>query len=115
MTTDRNDVRLYAWLRQAFLTGLVSSFVLTIIGFIWISLQGAPVRDGIAFGGVLSSLLHGEPAALVSLGILALLLTPIIAVIICAVYFIIRRELTYAAMALVILCILSLGVVLGAT
>ncbi|MEW5873524.1 MAG: DUF1634 domain-containing protein [Chloroflexota bacterium] len=106
-----SDSRLYAWVRVAFWAGLVVSLGLIVAGFIWLGV-GDGLPAGMTFGRV-PSLAAGDPAMLVTLGVLVLLATPAVVVLLAAVHFVAARETAYVVVSLAIVAMLALSVVLG--
>lgn len=64
---------------------------------------------------VLTGVIHGDPTALISLGLILLTLTPVTRVAAAAVAFAWERDYPLAAASFLVLVILSIGLALGAT
>ncbi len=65
--------------------------------------------------GLLAGLQGGDPSALVSLGLLVLIATPVARVATTVVYFLFRRDRLYLAITSFVLLVLIAGFLLGAT
>lgn len=67
-----------------------------------------------AIGGVISGALAGQPYALILLGLLLLIATPVVRVVISIFAFLLERDHTYVAITLFVLAVLLLSFFLGA-
>ncbi|MGZ3713851.1 MAG: DUF1634 domain-containing protein [Ktedonobacterales bacterium] len=65
------------------------------------------------FASVWQGVLHGEPLAIISLGLLVLLATPVLRVIVSIVAFLLEGDWLYAAITTVVLLILVVSFFLG--
>jgi uncharacterized membrane protein len=107
--------------------GGVASAVLIVIGVLMLApsraaertvldrlfTNGQPHIVRITPGSVLAEALHGRPAAIISLGVLLLILTPVARVIAGALYHLAHHDRTYALISLSVLGLLGAGFVLG--
>ena len=110
---ESSDRKLYSWVRWALWAGLIGSFVLFVTGFAWLGFSDGPTDGAVTFGDILPSLKAGDLAALVSLGILTLLLTPVAALALSTLAFSLRKEPLYVGISLAVIAILTLGILLG--
>jgi|SRR5580704_4909472 uncharacterized membrane protein len=97
------------------LTGLVISGALLILGAT-LSLASREVRPGQRPPGVrtiASQAMQGNGSAILYLGILILMLTPILRVLVLAIGWLLEKEWRFAAIALCVLALLATSVVLG--
>lgn len=62
-----------------------------------------------SYGMIVRGVLRGEPVAVIDLGVLLLILTPVLRVALSAVFFAIRRDRLYAAVSTVVLILLLVG------
>ena len=67
-----------------------------------------------SLGGVLAGLAHGDPLAILSLGLLVLLLTPVARVLVSILAFARERDWLYVAITALVLLILVVSFLLGA-
>ena len=72
----------------------------------------APYRG---FGAILQGVAHGEPLAIITLGIVLLIATPISRVLLTLVNFLVERDHTYTALTGVVLLILLYSLLAGFT
>ncbi|MDO8472913.1 MAG: DUF1634 domain-containing protein, partial [Dehalococcoidia bacterium] len=99
------DARLSSHLRTTLWSGLAASLACIVAGVIWTALAGG--RQGVMpLGDVFPSLRTGRPEALVALGILLLLLTPLATVVVALTEFLRARERLWAGIALIVLAVL---------
>ncbi len=97
------------------LTGLAFSGTLLILGAT-LSLASHDVRSeqrppGV--GTIASQAMQGNGSAILDLGILILMLTPILRVLVLAIGWLLAKEWRFAAIALCVLALLATSVVLG--
>ncbi len=64
---------------------------------------------------LLSRIRNGDPTAIISVGLLVLILTPVLRVASTVVYFFLRRDRTYLAVTTFVLLVLIIGFLLGST
>jgi uncharacterized membrane protein len=61
------------------------------------------------FGGIVQGALKGQPVAVIDVGVLLLIFTPVLRVALSAVFFAVRRDRLYAIVSTVVLALLLLG------
>jgi uncharacterized membrane protein len=77
---------------------------------------GGPAGQGTIYhsvSGVLGGVLAGDPLAIIALGLLVLLLTPVLRVVVSIVTFALERDWLYTGITLLVFCILLLSFLLG--
>ncbi|MGQ9683673.1 MAG: DUF1634 domain-containing protein [Anaerolineae bacterium] len=113
--------------------GVLVSVVLVVLGMVSLGLRGntgygatadvqtllSPPADRApswptTLGGVLSGAVQLRPYALILLGLLVLIMTPILRVAVSAVLFLIEHDLLYVAITVFVLAVLVLSFFLGA-
>ncbi len=108
------DNRLYKWLYLTFRIGIVCSLCLVSLGFILAVITGAKFTDRVVPP---SQFFHRisefDPPAIITLGILILVLTPFSGVILAMVTFWIAKDKLYLGISLAVLCVLLLSLVLA--
>jgi len=72
----------------------------------------APISRSIA--DVINGLRSGEPEAIISLGLLVLIATPIVRVAVSVVLFVLQKDYRYVAITLFVLVVLLMALMLGA-
>ena len=98
--------------------GVIVSAAVILLGVLWFYLQMAFTGHAAlgyphTFGGIIRRLFHGEPLAMVALGLLILLLTPILRVAISIVVFALEHDWRYTIITALVLVILLISLVLG--
>ena len=98
--------------------GVIASAAVILLGVLWFYLQMAITGHAAlgyphTFGGIIRRLFHGEPLALVALGLLILLLTPILRVAISIVVFALEHDWRYTVITVLVLIILLVSLLLG--
>ena len=105
-------------------TGVIAAAVVTAVGGIMLLLQhGATVADYREFHGepasltslsnVLGGAAHFEALAIVQLGLIILIATPIARVALTLIAFIFQRDRLYTAITAIVLAVLAFGLLLG--
>lgn len=109
------DQQLERWVHRALLAGIVLSGSLLAIGLTVNLASGARGVPGppSALPALLGSAIRGDGVALIDLGLLALIGTPVVRVMVLAVGWLLRRDFRLAAVAGAVLVLLGLGMALG--
>ncbi|HKW22197.1 MAG TPA: DUF1634 domain-containing protein [Ktedonobacterales bacterium] len=98
--------------------GVVISAAIILLGVVWFYLQMAIAGHATLIYPhtvveVAQQLARGDPLALVALGLLILLLTPILRVAISIIIFALERDWLYTVITLIVLLILLVSLLLG--
>jgi len=108
------DNRLYKWLYLAFRIGIACCLCLVSLGFILAIITGAEFTDRVVppsqFFQRISEM---DPLAIITLGILVLVLTPFSGVILAVVTFLMAKDKLYLGISMAVLCVLLLSLVLA--
>ncbi len=108
------DNRLHKWLYLTFRIGAVCSLCFVSLGFILAIITKAEFTDRVVppsqFFQRISEL---DPLAIITLGILILVLTPFSGVILAMVTFLIAKDKLYLGISIAVLCVLLLSLVLA--
>jgi len=108
------DNRLHKWLYLTFRIGTVCSLCFVSLGFILAIITKAEFTDRVVppsqFFQRISEL---DPLAIITLGILILVLTPFSGVILATVTFLIAKDRLYLGVSVTVLCVLLLSLVLA--
>ncbi len=98
---------------------LLASAIVVVGGVVYLRRHGADVPSYRNFtsepgslrqpGQLLHALVHGDSAAIIQLGILFLIATPVARVVFAAVAFAVQRDRLYTAISVLVLVILALG------
>ncbi len=108
------DNRLHKWLYLTFRIGTVCSLCFVSLGFILAIITKAEFTDRVVppsqFFQRISEL---DPLAIITLGILILVLTPFSGVILAMVTFLIAKDRLYLGISVAVLCVLLLSLVLA--
>jgi len=97
--------------------GVAASFLLLCLGtaVYFVAPQSAAMLGPRALPGLLSEVLQGSPIAIVHLGLLLLLLTPIARVVVLLAEFVRAREFSFTLISIGVLFLLVLSIVIGLT
>jgi len=111
---NSKDNRLYKWLYFTFRLGIACSLCLVFLGFLLFIITKAESTDPIVppsqFFHRISEL---DPLAIITLGILILVLTPLSSVILAMVTFLMEKDKLYLGISIAVLCVLLLSLVLA--
>jgi len=109
-----NDSRLYKWLYFTFRVGIACSLCLVLLGFILSGITKTEFTDTVIPSSQFSHrLLELDPLAIITLGILILVLTPLLSVVLAMVNFLMEKDKLYLGISIAIVCILVLSLVLA--
>lgn len=114
------DARMDAQMGRLLQVGVLLASATVLIGGVLLLRSGAGARADLRtfrgepgtlrqVGPLLGAIRHGEPAAIIQLGALLLIATPVARVVFAAASFLRQRDWLYVAVSLVVLLILLLG------
>ncbi len=113
-SADQRENRLARAVSWTLTTGLTASVVLMLLGWAFTLKRTAPEHHAAKGWLALSRLaLQGDGTALLALGLIVLMLTPVARVFILAVGWARDRDWTFSLIAFCVLALLSLSVLLG--
>jgi uncharacterized membrane protein len=112
------DKALYQGVQRTLVGGMILSFGLMGLGLLGLILNpaaGARATQLVPLDRLPGALLALDPAALLDLGVLALMFIPVVHLAVALLSFVRRRELRYAVAALVVLALLAGSAILAFT
>jgi hypothetical protein len=103
------------WVHRSLITGLALGGLLMAGGMVLALVEGRPRPEGPppSIGAVLRAAARGDGVALMDLGLLMLMATPVVRVAVLAVGWGWEREWRFLAVALAVLALLGLSVAMG--
>ena len=105
---------LNSWVSLGFILSIIIAIALVAIGLILSSIAGTKeIGPMIPLNQLPKEILNLNAPAIISLGILILLLTPILQVVVAIVNLLIERNNLYAAISIALLCVLIFSLVLA--
>ncbi len=104
--------RLEKWIRRALFIGMSLSASTLVIGLILYSLIPSNETIDLSIPGIVNGIDHGNPVAIIDLGIVFLILTPLTRVITSLFVFIIDRELKFVILTMIVLGVIWLAVII---
>ncbi|HET7079886.1 MAG TPA: DUF1634 domain-containing protein [Chloroflexia bacterium] len=110
------DKTLYQGVQRTLVGGMILSFGLMALGLLGLVLDpaaGARASEVVPLDRLPAALLALDPAALLDLGVLALMFIPVVHLAVALLTFVRRREPRYAVAALVVLALLAGSAILA--
>ena len=114
MTDEKSDDRLARAVSWTLFSGLTVSVVLIVLGWFFILRAGGSSKehaDGLRV--ILSRAVQGDGTAILGLGLVVLMFTPVARVLILAAGWAKSRDWTFSLIAFVVLALLGLSIYLG--
>jgi uncharacterized membrane protein len=115
MANAQSPDRLARSVHITLLVGLLISAALLVLGasLVLASHQPRPQGQPEGLSSLLSQAASGNGAAILNLGLLVLMFTPVARVIVLAAGWLLDRQWRFGVVALCVLCLLALSVILG--
>jgi len=108
------ESRLDNWVRLSFKVGVAVSLALVVIGLVLIGIAGGKnIEPTVPLTQLPQEILKLNATAIITLGILTLLLTPILQIVAAMVTFAIDRDKLYVGVCMTLLCVLAFSLVLA--
>ncbi|HEX4070626.1 MAG TPA: DUF1634 domain-containing protein [Planctomycetaceae bacterium] len=103
------------WVQRTLACGLAASALLLIAGAVLVFTrhEGAQQAGAFKLVATVSRAAHGDGTAVMTIGLLILMLTPVARVIVLGLDWLLERERLFAAVAATVLTLLVISVVLG--
>ena len=101
------------WTSTAFKVGMAISLTLVIIGLILISITGTEVKPVVPLSQLPQRIMELNATAIITLGILVLLFTPILQVAVALVTFSIGRDKLHLGVCIALMCIIAFSLALA--
>jgi len=99
------------YIRTVLMVGMLLSVAMLIVGLIMYALtNGSWEPVPLSLGAIVSGIAQGNPIAVIDLGILLLIATPLTRVIATMVLFGLNREMRFVGVALVVLAVVGLAI-----
>jgi uncharacterized membrane protein len=111
MSDKEENERLSRAVRRTLQIGLTASVVLIVVGWLVIVTKG-PASDA-PKAGLFSRAAHGDGTAILAVGLVLLMLTPVARVAVLAIGWLVSRDFTFSLIAFCVLAMLGLSVLLG--
>jgi len=113
-TKNLTEGRLDNRVSLSFRLGVMVSLALVVVGLALLAIAGAKgIEPTVPLSQLLEGILNLDAVAIIALGILTLLLTPVLQVIVALVTFSIDRDKLYLGVCITLLCVLAFSLVLA--
>lgn len=115
-TENPQATHLYNWISFTLKLSMAVSLVLLIIGLIMLSINGTELTKAtIPLNQLWLGIIKLDPLAIITSGIVILLLVPLLGVTVAAIAFLVERDKFYLGISITVLCILLISLVLALT
>jgi len=113
-TVSSTDNRLYKWLYSTYRLGMAFALCVVVFGFILRSITETKLTDPVVPSNqFFYHVLELDPLAIITLGILILILVPFSSVILAVVNFLRGKDKLYLGISIAVLCVLFLSLFLA--
>ncbi len=110
---DKKEKRLNNWVSTSLKVGSYISITLVAIGLILAGFGSQNIESLVPLTQLAPALLHLNAAAVITLAVLILLLTPASQIIVAMVIMLLEKDKIYSGICLLLLCILSISIVVS--
>jgi len=108
--------QLNTYVRFVLVAGMVLSVSVMAIGLVWYAISPGDYPDvSLSPADIPGEISKGNPIAVLDLGILFLIATPLTRVITALVFYLLAKEMRMAGVSVVILIVIGIAVILGAS
>jgi uncharacterized membrane protein len=107
------DYPLSQIIAKVLIVGLALSVVLMVVGIVWVLGQGQLVNKTIPFQELPGAVASGNPAGLLSLGLVVLLATPAVRELVLLIGFARQRRWLFVGIAFLVLVVLLVSVLIS--
>ena len=102
------------YIRIVLLVGMLLSVTVMVIGLLMLALsEGTWEAAPLSLPEILEGIMNGNPIAVIDLGIIMLIATPLTRVIAALVAFALNREFRFVLVALMVLAVVGIAIVVG--
>ena len=110
MVTERID----RYIRAVLLGGMILSVGVMVVGLLMFAVSGGDWEEvTLSLDGIIKGIAQGNPVAVIDLGILLLIATPLMRVIVALMAFAAERETRFVIVALIVLGVVGLALLAG--
>jgi uncharacterized membrane protein len=108
--------QLNTYVRFVLVAGMVLSVSVMAIGLVWYAISPGDYPDvSLSPADIPGEISKGNPIAVLDLGILFLIATPLTRVITALVFYLLDKEMKMAGVSVIILIVIGIAVILGAS
>jgi uncharacterized membrane protein len=108
--------QLNTYVRFVLVAGMVLSVSVMAIGLVWYAISPGDYPDvSLSPADIPGEISKGNPIAVLDLGILFLIATPLTRVITALVFYLLDKEMRMAGVSVIILIVIGIAVILGAS
>ncbi|NLK24957.1 MAG: DUF1634 domain-containing protein [Euryarchaeota archaeon] len=107
---ERDRSRIDRYVHLVLLTGTICSISVLTLGLLLYLISPVEVGEGLPMDQMMGGLLAGNPIAIINLGILLLIATPLTRVLAAAVVFTIDKEPRFVAVSLIVIATITLAI-----
>lgn len=114
VTAPHDHHRIDLWVHRVLKWGMVASFITLVAGLLLYAIDpsGQP-EVTLSWAEIVSGLAAGEPLAVVSLGIVLLIITPFTRVLTAMTVFVVDREVRFILVSMLVVGVIGAAILLG--
>lgn len=102
------------WIGRTLKWGMALSLLVLLMGLALLILTpNGHLEKDLSWGEITSGVLNGDPIAVIDLGIVLLIATPLVRVITAMVVFIVDRDTRFVMISLIVLMVIAVGMAIG--
>lgn len=114
MTDERDHTRTDRWIHLVLRWGMILSMSVMLLGLALFALSPTGHQEvDLSLGEMVDGVLEGNPIAIIDLGIIMLIATPLTRVLTTLAIFIVGREPRFILASLLVLAVISVAVLIG--
>ncbi len=114
MTDERDHMRTDRWIHLVLRWGMILSMSVMLLGLALFALSPTGHQEvDLSLGEMVDGVLEGNPIAIIDLGIIMLIATPLTRVLTTLAIFIVGREPRFILASLLVLAVISVAVLIG--
>jgi len=111
---DEHDHQIDRWIRAVLVWGMILSVTVMVLGLLMYAASPTGHQEvPLSLPEIVSGIAQGNPIAVIDLGILLLIATPLTRVLTALAVFIADRDRRFVAVSLLVLAVIALAVVTG--
>jgi uncharacterized membrane protein len=113
MMDEHQHTRIDRWVRRALVAGMVLSVTVMLIGLLLFALSPTGHEEvDLSLMEIATGIMQGNPIAVIDLGILLLIATPLTRVLTALAVFVVDREVRFVLVSLLVLAVIAFAILI---